>query len=275
MSAAIQKVRQDLGDRITAAVPGERGAIANALMTGERGLISSDTLTAYRDAGLLHILSISGLHMAIMAGTVFFAMRLALAAWPFVALRYPIKMWAALASIAAATAYLLISGTTHATQRAFVMVLIVMCAVILDRPAVALRNVAIAGAALLFLAPSNLLNVGFQMSFAAVIALVAAYEYVRDRRAAEDPEIPRGSAVGVLLFFAGIVGLTLVASLAVAPIAAYHFHKGQLYGVLANLIAVPVCNFLVMPAALLSFVAMPFGLEAFPLWLMAQGIDIL
>jgi len=272
---AVQRVRHALSERIMAAVPGERGAIANALMTGERGLISTETLAAYRNAGLLHILSISGLHMAIMAGTVFFAVRLLLAAWPSVALRYPIKKWAALASVNAALAYLLISGATHATQRAFVMVLIAMCAVALDRPAIALRNVAIAAAALLIIAPSSLLNVGFQMSFAAVIALVAAYEYARDRRGSKPPGVPRGAGVQMILFFAGIIGSTVVASLAVAPIAAYHFHKGQIYGVLANLIAVPVCNFLVMPAALLSFIAMPLGLEAWPLAAMAEGIDVM
>ena len=271
----IQQLRHNLGERILAAAAGERGAIANALMTGERGLISDETLSAYRDAGLLHILSISGLHMAIMAGTVFFVVRFTLAAWSSIALRYPIKKWAALASLIAAAAYLLISGTTHATQRAFVMVCIMMCAIILDRPAIALRNVAIAAAVLLAIAPSSLLNVGFQMSFAAVIALVAAYEYIRDRRADAPPDVPRGMVVGTLLFFAGIIGSTVVASLAVAPIGAYHFHKGQLYSVLANLIAVPVCNFLVMPAALLTFLAMPFGLEALPLWIMVQGIDVM
>lgn len=275
--AQTQRLRQAIGERITAALPGEEGAIATALITGERGGISSATDEAFRDSGLVHILSISGLHMVIMAGAVFFSMRLVLAAIPAIALRYPIKKWAAAAAILGALGYLLISGNSFPTIRAWITITIAFGAIILDRPALALRNVALAALIVLALVPESLFDAGFQMSFAAVVALVAAYELIRDRAEQKGRQPGRmfGPVAGFLLFFGGIVLTTVIASLAVAPFSAYHFHTSQQYAVLANLIAVPICNIVVMPAALATLLAMPVGLEAAPLWVMEQGIRIM
>ena len=110
--SAIERVRQAIGARITAALPGETGAIANALVTGERGAITDATNDAFRDSGLFHILSISGLHMVIMAGAVFLSVRFLLTLWPRLALRFPIKKWAAAAAALGALGYLLISGAS-------------------------------------------------------------------------------------------------------------------------------------------------------------------
>jgi competence protein ComEC len=275
ISALIEGVRQSIGTRILAALPGEAGAIANALITGQRGGISQATNEAFRDSGLLHILSISGLHMVVMAGAVFFSVRLALAAIPAIALRFPIKKWAAVAAALAALCYLLISGSSSATVRSWIMISIMFLAVLLDRPAVALRNVALAALALLFVFPESVFDVGFQMSFAAVVALVAAYEEIRERFQRHEENLFYGPVRRVLLFFGGIVLSTLVASAAVAPFAAFHFHKSQQYAVLANLFAIPICNLLVMPAALVTLVLMPFGLEAWSLWLMGKGIEVM
>lgn len=269
--SAVERVRQVIGERIAAALPGETGAIATALITGERGGISEATTDAFRDSGIVHILSISGFHMVIMAGSVFFIVRLLLAAWPAVALNYPIKKWAATAAIAAGLAYLLISGGAFATVRSALMISIMFLAVLLDRPALALRNVVLAATIILVLFPESLLDVGFQMSFAAVLALVCAYEALhRSERWGALMERP---LVRTLFLFGGIVLSTLVASIAVAPFGAYHFHRSQQYAVLANLIAVPVCNLVVMPAALAALVAMPFGLEGYPLWVMGWGVE--
>ncbi len=275
LAAAMQRARQAIGQRIAAALPGEVGAIATALITGERGGITAATNDAFRDSGLVHILSISGLHMVVMAGSVFFSLRLALAAVPAVALRYPIKKWAAGAAILGALGYLLISGNSFPTIRAWITISIVFGAVILDRPAVAMRNVALAALTVLALVPESLFDAGFQMSFAAVVALVAAYELIRDQaeRRRGQRGVRFGPLLGFVLFFGGIVLTTVVASLAVAPFSAFHFHKSQQYAVLANLIAVPVCNLIVMPAALATLVAMPLGLEAGPLWVMGWGIE--
>lgn len=270
--AWIERLRQAIGARVRAVLAGETGAIANALITGERGGISAETNEAYRNSGLFHVLSISGLHMVIMAGAVFYAMRFALAAFPAIALRHPIKKWAAAAAAVAALGYLLISGAEFATVRSYIMISIVLLAVIADRPAIAMRNVAIAALLILALYPESLLNAGFQMSFAAVVALVAAYEIVADRARRRD-DTPSGLLMPPLRFMGGIILSTLVAGLAVAPLAAYHFHTSQQFAVVANLIAIPVCNFLVMPAALLTLLLMPFGLEAPALIAMGAGID--
>ena len=271
--ARVQRWRQEIGERVTAALPGETGAIAKALITGERGGISDDTNDAFRDSGIFHILSISGFHMAIMAGSVFFFVRLVLAAIPAVALRYPIKKWAAVAALLAAIAYLMISGAEFATVRSAIMISIMFIAVLLGRSALALRNVVLAATVILVLYPESLLNVGFQMSFAAVLALVSAYESMRRFQMWE--ALGRRPALRILVFFIGIVLTTLVASVAVAPFAAYHFHKSQQYAVLANLIVVPLCNLVIMPAALAAMLLMPLGLEAWPLYLMGLGIDLM
>jgi competence protein ComEC len=273
-SAAFERVRQAIGRRVLAALPGQTGAIANALITGERGGISEATNQAYRDSGLFHILSISGLHMVIMAGAVFFSIRLGLAAIPAIALAFPIKKWAAAGAMAGALGYLLISGAAFATVRSYIMISIMFLAVMLDRPAIALRNVALAALAILLVWPESLFDPGFQMSFAAVVALVSAYEWLRGR---EDEPVagrpPRWAIRSALLFFGSIVMSTLVASLSVAPFGIYHFHNTQQFAILANLIAIPICNLVVMPAALAALVALPFGLEAAPLWVMGLGIE--
>jgi competence protein ComEC len=270
--AAIERVRQSIGARVMAALPGETGAIANALITGQRSGISDATNDAFRDSGLLHILSISGLHMVIMAGAVFFSIRLMLAAIPAIALRYPIKKWSAVAATLGALGYLMISGAEFATVRSWIMISIMFVAVLLDRPAIAMRNVALAALGLLVLYPEGLFNVGFQMSFAAVVSLVSAYELIRARE--EDAAAGERGATGrVALFFLGIVLSTLLASLSVAPFAAYLFHKSQQYAILANLIAIPICNAIVMPAALATLILMPLGLEAWPLLVMGKGIE--
>lgn len=270
--AGIQRLRRAIGARIDRVLSGETAAIAKALVTGERGGIPEATNAAYRDSGLFHILSISGLHMAIMGGAVFFAVRFMLALVPALALRYPVKKWAALAAAGGSLAYLAISGTTFATLRSFIMISIMFLAILLDRPALALRNVAVSALIILLLFPESLLDVGFQMSFAAVVALVAAYEALRQRGGA--PRLASSGVLGfTLVFVGGVVLSTLVASAAVTPFAIYHFHKTQHYGVLANLLAVPICNLVVMPAALATLVFMPLGLESGPLQLMGLGID--
>ncbi len=271
--SAIERVRQAIGARITAALPGETGAIANALVTGERGGISDATNDAFRDSGLFHILSISGLHMVIMAGAVFLSVRFLLTLSPWLALNYPIKKWSAAAAALGALAYLLISGASFPTVRSYIMISFMFLAVLLDRPAVALRNVALAALLILVVYPESLIDVGFQMSFAAVVALVAAYEMIRDRERPGPEGQGRTMLRATLLFFGGIILSTLVASLSVAPLAAYHFHKSQQYAIIANLIAIPLCNALVMPAALAALVAMPLGLEAWPLKLMGLGVE--
>jgi len=272
----VARLRHDLTMRIIDALPPPRGAIAAALMTGDRGGIPEEILQDLRDTGLAHLLAISGLHMALFAGALFWGVRALLALSPRLALTRPIKKWAAGAALAGAFGYLLVSGASVATQRAFVMFTLIFVAVMLDRPAITMRNVALAAMIVLLLTPEAVMEAGFQMSFAAAIALVAFYEWARpwlsdwNRRMAD-----RGVSARFWLYLGGVALTTIVASTATAPFAAYHFNRVVDFGLVANLAAVPVVGLIVMPAALMSFVAMPFGLEALPLWVAGQGIVLI
>jgi competence protein ComEC len=276
--------RQVVARRVLAALPGAEGGIAAALMTGERGAIPSEVITAMRDSGLAHLLAISGLHMGLVAGWLFFGVRAALALVPAIALRYPIKKWAAVAAMAGGLGYLLLVGATVPAQRAFVMVLLVLLAVLLDRTAISLRLVAWAAFVILAVAPAALFGASFQMSFAAVAALVASYEY-----AAQKGWFRIGANVGGLpqtgapapdaawlrragLYLASVLLTSVVAIVATAPFAIYHFNRMTWFGLAANLVAVPLTGLWIMPWALLAFILMPFGLDHLALVPMGWGI---
>ncbi|SMF69931.1 competence protein ComEC [Tistlia consotensis] len=269
-------LRQAIAERALAVLPDRRGAVAAALTVGERGAISEPDLAALRNSGLAHLLAISGLHLGLAAGAVFFALRAGLAAVPALALTRPIKKWAAAAALAAAFGYLQLAGASVTAQRAFVMVGLVLLAVLLDRTALTLRLVAWAAAAVLLLAPESLVSASFQLSFAAVVALVAAWELWRGwrERGRGLRALARGESLWLrpLGYLAALAFTSLIAGLATAPFAAYHFNRLALYGLVANLLAVPVAAFLVMPAALLALLAMPVGLDAPFLWLLGEGI---
>jgi len=172
----IHAMRDAIDARIRAVLSGDRGAIASALITGKRDAISTPVNDAMYISSLAHVLSISGYHMAVVAGVVFFAIRASLALIPAFANRYPIKKWAALAAIVVAAFYLLLSGSEVATQRAFIMTAIVLIGVVFDRPALTLRTIAVAALAVLLVAPQAAVHPSFQMSFAATLALIAVYE---------------------------------------------------------------------------------------------------
>ncbi len=224
--------RQDIAERVRASLGTESGAIAAALMTGDRGAIPKEVVTALRDAGLAHLLAISGLHVGLIAASLFVAVRGLLALWPSVTLRFPIKKWAAGVSLGGAFTYLLLIGMTIPTQRAFLMTGLVLIAVILDRVAISMTLVAWAALAVLLHSPESLLGPSFQMSFAAVVALIAVYEVVRERfgewRAGA--RVPRRA----LLYLGGVALTTLIAGLATAPFAAFHFNRFADYGSIAS-----------------------------------------
>lgn len=270
---ALQRTR--LATRIRDHISGPSGAIAAALITGERSAIPERQLKQLRDAGLAHILAISGLHMAIMAGSFYWLIRALLALHPSLAVRHEIKKWAVACAMLGAVIFLLLSGASIATQRAFVMIFLVFLAILTDRPAISLRNVAIAALAVMLLWPEDVLNVSFQMSFAAATALVAVFEWLRERQVARAIRFGTTPGLGriAISYVAGVATTTAIASIAVAPIAAYHFHKITQFSLLSNLLAVPVVAMLVMPMALLSLLGLPFGLDVLSLQLMGAGIN--
>ncbi|MDP6346067.1 MAG: ComEC/Rec2 family competence protein, partial [Alphaproteobacteria bacterium] len=226
-----------------------------------------------RDSGLAHLLAISGLHIGLMAGWLFFAVRLVLALAEPLALRAPIKKWAAAIALAGAFAYLLLTGATVPTQRAFLMVSLVLLAVMLDRKAVSFRLVAWAATMVLLWAPESLLSVSFQMSFAAVVALTAVYEGLGPRLLGWRGD--GGTGRRLLLYLAAVLLTTLVAGAATAPFALYHFNRAAMYGLAANLFAVPITALWVMPCALLAFVLLPLGLEQLALLPMQLGVGVI
>jgi competence protein ComEC len=274
---AIERLRMDISSRILAVAPGPEGAISAALLTGKRGAIPEEVLGKLRDSGLAHLLAISGLHMALVCGTVFGAVTLALALVPWIALRTTVHKWGAAAALAAGLGYFLLAGGSVATERAFIMAVISLGAVLLDRPAITFRNVAIAATITLALRPESLNQAGFQMSFGAVIALVAFYEGLRAyrrRRPAERRTRP-GPARTAALIMAAVAATTIVATLATGPVAAYHFNRVATFGLIANLVAVPITGFVVMPLGVAALALMPFGLDAVPLGLMAAAIGVI
>lgn len=268
---AFQRLRASMAARVRAQIDGPAGEVAAALTTGARGGIPEDILDAMRASGLAHLLAISGLHVGLVAGIVFFAVRTLLAIISPLALRYPIKKWAAVCAISGALFYALIAGATVPTQRAFLMVGLVLVAVLADRRALSMRSVAWAALAILLFAPEALLGASFQLSFAAVVALIATYEVLRQNKWLHAKDGSTFKAVG--RYILGVAITTLVAGFATATFAAFHFNRVADYSLAANLIAVPLTALWIMPWGVLAFALMPFGLEGLALAPMGWGIE--
>jgi competence protein ComEC len=271
LSQAVARLRDRAATAIMDALPGERGAFAAAILVGSRAGVGQAPLQALRDSNLAHLLAISGLHMGLLAGMVFGAVRLALALVPVLALRMPTKKVAAVAALMAATGYLLLSGAAIATQRAYVMAAVALIAVMIDRPAISLRALAAAALAILALRPESLMDAGFQMSFAATTALVAAWETGTGRRARAAGE-QVGAGRGVLRWALALAFTSFVAGMATAPFSAMIFNRLSQYGLVANLSAVPIMGFVTMPAGAAAALLAPIGLERPALWVMGQSI---
>jgi competence protein ComEC len=270
-------IRARISSLIRTASRGEAGGIAAALIVGDRSGIPPDVAEALRRSGLAHILAISGLHMTLVVGTALLVVRTLLSALPSLALNYPIKKAAAAVALLVATLYLGLSGGSVSAQRAFIMVAVMLLAVLFDRRALTMRNVALAALIVLMISPHALLSPGFQMSFAAVAALIWAYEMWRKRDRENLESEPKSFSHWVVgrvgLYVSGLLATALIAGFATGIFAAYHFHRVAPLGLLANLLAMPIVSLLIMPAALLSVLAMPFGLETAPLAIMGFGTD--
>ncbi len=272
-ATVIDDLRETMDKRIRAAIPGDNGSIASALITGKRDAISTPVNDAMYISSLAHVLSISGYHMAVVAGIVFFFIRAALALIPSLASRHPIKKWSAFGALVAAAFYLLLSGAEVATQRSFIMIAIVLVGIMLDRPTLTFRTLAVAAIVVLSLAPQALVHPSFQMSFAATLALIAAYQYGLPWQPDRDSSFSRRVALWGVREVFGLLLASLVAGLATTPYAAYHFHRLAPYGVIANLLAMPVVSAVVMPMGILGVVSMPFGFDGVFWHLMGEGID--
>jgi competence protein ComEC len=270
MSEALRLLRDGITGRILAATSERGGPVAAAFLTGERSGISDDDNEAMQASSLSHLLSISGVHMMLAGFGVFAALRIAAALVPAWANAPHIKKLSAALALVASFAYLLLSGASIPTQRAFLTVAVAFIAVMTDRNAISLRTVALAASAVLMLTPEAWVDPSFQMSFCAVMMLVAAYEWWNRMRPAywqSDGWVRRISSTII-----GTAATSLVAGLATAPFAAYHFNRLSVFGMAANVLVMPLVSFLIMPAGVLALLLMPFGLEWLPLQAMDAGL---
>ena len=262
----VGRLRTHLSAAIRAVIPGDSGAFAAGVMTGDRSGLSLDAVQALRDSSLAHLLAISGMNLAFLIGFTFGLLRYGIALVPPLALRVNSKKVAAAVSLGVAAFYLLLSGSNVATERAFIMVSVMLGAVLLDRQALTLRSVALAASVLLLWQPEALLSPGFQMSFAATVALILGFRALSDRW--PPGTLPRGVMPVVTVIAASIIG-----GFATAPYAAAHFNRFTDYGLLANLLTVSVMGLVVMPAGAVAALLAPFGLARPALWVMQQGCD--
>ncbi len=285
---AIDRGRNTLARRIDRIVGGDAGAIAAAMVTGKRDLLSDGAKVVIREAGIFHIITISGVQMTLVAGIFFVGLRRLLALSETLALRYPIKKWAALIAIAGAVFYDVATGSRVGTERALFMTVIMLMSVLLDRQALTMRNLALAACLVILLEPEAIMGASFQLSFAAVAALVAVYE-ARIAAARGDDHIislaarPAGRTRAAFLgerlkpfLKRGLPGLffaTCCATAATASFMAYNFHELSPYVLIGNPLTLTVIEFFAVPGALLGSLLYPLGLDAFVWRYIGLGID--
>lgn len=269
----LRDVQRSLSAHVRGQLGGSPGEIAAALASGDRGAIAPEDEAAMRDAGLTHLLSISGVHVsAVIAAAYFLALKL-LAAWPWLALRVRLPLVAAAVGAGVGIGYTLLTGAEVPTVRSCVGALLVLGALALGREALSMRMVAVAAIAVLLLWPESLVGPSFQMSFAAVIAIVALHEsgWVRAFLAPREEGWSRWLARRAAMLL--VTGLVIEAAL--MPIVLFHFHRAGLYGAFANVIAIPLTTFVSMPLIGLALVLDLVGLGAPAWWLAGKSLDLL
>ncbi|WP_374570515.1 ComEC/Rec2 family competence protein [Phenylobacterium sp.] len=262
---AVNRARWNLARRIVEEMGPQTGGLAAAMVTGHKAFIPQAQVDDMRAAGLAHIIAISGLHMAIVGGFAFAAVRLLVAAWPWAALRVSGKKVAALAGLAAVCGYLVISGAPPPAERAAITAAVAFGAILADRRAISLHALALAAMAILILQPEAVTEPGFQMSFSATAALVALAEAWRAPAREINTPWPIRAVQAVGVWIAASLAASFVAGLATGPFAIQHFNRVATLGLLANLAVAPIVSFLMMPALALGAALAPLGLGAWPL----------
>lgn len=280
VKAPLDKTRYDLTNFIVNNSASEQaGAVTAALITGERGQISQDTYDAMRGSGLAHIIAISGLHMSLVSGFFFVLIRYGLGFVGGFSERINVKKLAAVIAIGGSFVYLLIAGMPSPATRACIMITVFLLAILLDRAPTPIRSVAFAAFIIMIFMPEQVLNPGFQMSFMAVIALVSGFEFIFKKFlqfAKPEAKTPLVRALNICITYPlGIVTTSVFAGLATAPYAAYHFNQYAAFGVLANLLAMPLATFWIMPMAVFALLLAPFGLAGEAFFVMSKGVELL
>ena len=273
----ISQKRLALSDRITSVMSPSAGGIAAALITCLRGQIKPADRETLRHTGLAHMLAISGMYMAMFASTVYALSGLLFAFVPVLVQSHNTRILRVVIAWSFGLFYLFISGGMVATQRAFIMMSLVFLAIILGRAALTMRNVALAALAVLLIAPQSVMQASFQMSFSAVVALVAFYEVYGRGRLMPWPKRRIGLVEKnlrlVWLYFIALFMTSIIAGLTTGYVGIIHFNLIGVYGLLANLLAMPILGVMIMPAAMVALIAMPFQMEETPLLVMQWGIE--
>ena len=265
--------RARLTDHVLGSMPQGSGAIGAALITGDQGHIAEPDAQAMRDAGLAHLLSISGLHVTAVVGFIFLLIGRSLALFPWLALRAPVPLIAATGAAIGALAYTLLAGAEVPTIRSCIAALFVLAALAVGREALTLRLVAFGALVVLLVWPEALAGPSFQLSFAAVATIVILHDLPWMKRFAE-----RREESWVIRLSRGVASLVLTGiaiELILAPIALFHFHKTGLYGALANVVAIPLTTFFIMPFEAMALLFDVAGIGAPFWWLAGQGVSFI
>ena len=271
--AMLASLQRSLADHVRSRLDGSPGAIAAAFASGDRGAIAPADEQAMRDSGLSHLLSISGLHVSALIALVYVLTLKLLALWPWLALRVRLPLVAAAVGALAGVGYTLLTGAEVPTVRSCIGAILVLIALALGREPLSLRMVAVGAIVVLLLWPEALVGPSFQMSFAAVIAIVALHgaQPVRDFLAPREEGWPAWLARrAVMLLVTGIL-----IEIALMPIVLFHFHRAGIYGAMANVIAIPLTTFVSMPLIALALTLDLVGAGGPAWWLAGKSLELL
>jgi competence protein ComEC len=262
-------LRLSISDHLVASMGEEMGAIASALMVGEQSRVPEAVSESMRASGIYHILSISGLHMSLATGIIFMVVRFLLVLIPRAARNWPNKKIAAIAGLLGGFAYLMLAGAPVPAIRSYIMAACVLGAILMDRKGISMFSLGWAATLILLFMPESLFTASFQLTFAATLAIVGLYERYGNLLF----HAHAGIVARFFLYFAGLMITSLAVTFYTAPLAIIHFNRMAIYGILANMLIVPLSSFWIMPMAMLSFLTMPFGLDSWPLAGLKLGLE--
>ncbi len=266
--SVIEKYRKNVSDKIHEILNKKSAGVVEAISIGNRNNIDLKVNENYQKSGLAHFISISGMHMSMLAGIVFMVVRFLMALFPCLSLNYDSRKVASVFSLIFTFLYLLISGFAVPTIRAFVMIAIVLLGIFVGRRAISLKNLSLAAMLILFIMPEAIISPAFCLSFAAVVALIAIYG-----RYGASFKKKESFAYNLMNNFKVVCCTTLVASLATAPFIAYFFNRISLWSVLANVLATPIIALWIMPLLLMAMLFYPFGADYYLWKMLGVGID--
>ncbi len=269
----IANIRNNIYQRLINILSKYEGNFMAAILIGETKAIDNNMTENMRNSGISHILSVSGLHLSLVAMIFFVTSRFLLNCSNYLSYKINIKIIAGIFSIFGSFCYLLLSGSKIAATRAFIMTTIVILAIIFERTPHALRSVMVAAFVILFFWPEYVMHPSFQLSFSAVLCLISGYElYIKNQQIFGKA---KGLFGNIKLYLFTNIYSSFLASIVTAPFVIYYFYKFSIYSILMNLLAVPLMSFFVMPLTIISLILMMFGLDKWPLILLSYFIKII